>query len=76
MLRKIPFGLIILLTLVYVGFGDQFLPRSVGQYSTQIRTSFDNMLVASFPSWRPRANPNARTEEAVKNTESNRAPAQ
>ncbi len=76
MLRKIPFGLIFLLTLVYVGFGDQFLPGSIGQYSTQLRARFDDMLVAGFPSWRPKSQPNARTQEAIKNLENGKAPAQ
>jgi hypothetical protein len=76
MLRRIPFSLIFLLSLVYIGFGDQFLPRSIGQYSTQIRSSFDDMLVANFPSWRPKTQPNARTQEAIRNTESDKAPAQ
>jgi hypothetical protein len=76
MLRRIPFGLIFLISLIYIACGDQFLPRSVGQYSTQIRTSFDEMLVAGFPSWRPKNQPNSRTEDAIRNTEGGKAPAQ
>ena len=76
MLRRIPFGLIFLLTLVYIACGDQFLPRSVGQYSTQIRSGFDEMLMANFPNWRPKTQPNARTQEAIKNTESGKPAAQ
>jgi hypothetical protein len=69
MRNRVPFGLILLLSLVYIGFGDQFLPSSIGRYSLQARSSLDQMLVGAFPSWRPKANPQQRTQEAVKQSE-------
>jgi hypothetical protein len=50
---------------MYVGFGDQVLPSEIGKYSAQIRASADNMLVGIFPSWRPKTDPNQRTEKAI-----------
>jgi hypothetical protein len=69
MRNRIPFGLILLLGLVYIGFGDQFLPTSIGRYSFQARSSLDQMLVAAFPSWRPKTDPQQRTREAIQETE-------
>ncbi|NJK53975.1 MAG: hypothetical protein HC936_16455 [Leptolyngbyaceae cyanobacterium SU_3_3] len=45
------------------------MPSSIGRYSFQARSSIDQVLVGMFPSWRPRTNPNARTQEAVRQTE-------
>ena len=69
MRNRVPFGLILLLSLVYIGFGDQFLPLSMGRYSTQARSSLNQMMVGAFPSWRPKTDPQQRTQEAVKQTE-------
>jgi hypothetical protein len=69
MRNKIPFGLILLLGLIYIGFGDQFLPLSIGRYSFQARSSLNQMLVGAFPSWRPKADPQQRTREAIQQTE-------
>jgi hypothetical protein len=66
-MKKLPFGLIALVGLVFVGFGDQFLPTAIGKYSYQTRATLDNMMVGLFPSWRPKTNPNRRTEDAVNN---------
>ncbi|NJR49077.1 MAG: hypothetical protein HC780_05380 [Leptolyngbyaceae cyanobacterium CSU_1_3] len=69
MRNRLPIGFILLFSLIYIGFGDQFLPSSIGRYSFQARSSIDQVLVGMFPSWRPRTNPNARTQEAVRQTE-------
>ncbi|KAM3093293.1 hypothetical protein ACKFKG_20005 [Phormidesmis sp. 146-35] len=69
MRNRFPFGLILLLSLVYIGFGDQFLPFSLGRYSFQARSSLNQIMVGAFPSWRPKADPQQRTQEAVKQTE-------
>ncbi|MBC7824492.1 MAG: hypothetical protein H7126_11585 [Candidatus Parcubacteria bacterium] len=69
MFKKIPFGFLLLLGLVYVGFGDQFLPPSIGQYSVQARRSLDGMMIGMFPEWRPKTNPYSRTEDALQKTE-------
>lgn len=69
MSKSLPFGLILLLSLAYIGFGDQFLPGSIGRYSFQARHSLDAMMIGMFPTWRPKTQPNARTEDAVRQTE-------
>jgi hypothetical protein len=68
-MKQIPFGLILLFSVCFVGFGDQVLPQSVGKYSTAARTGLDNMMVNAFPGWRPKTNPYGRTEDAIRETE-------
>jgi hypothetical protein len=67
--QRIPVGLLLLLSLIYIGFGDQFLPASIGRYSFQARSSIDQMLIGAFPTWRPKVDPSRRTEEALEKTE-------
>ncbi len=69
MLKNIPFGLILLISVIYVGFGDQFLPPAIGQYSGQARRSLDGMMIGMFPEWRPKTNPYDRTQDALQQTE-------
>ncbi len=69
MLKKIPVGFLLLLGLIYVGFGDQFLPPSIGRYSFQVRSSLDGMMIGMFPNLRPKTNPYDRTEDAIQKTE-------
>jgi hypothetical protein len=66
MSRKKPFGWVLLFTLVYIGFGDQFLPKPLGQYSFQIRSTIDNQLVAVFPNWQPQSQTKGQTQEVIK----------
>ncbi len=73
-MKKLPLSLIALVGLVFVGFGDQFLPTAIGKYSYHSRAAIDTMIINLFPSWRPKTNPNQRTEDAVKNTEERRTP--
>jgi hypothetical protein len=68
-MKRIPFGLILLFSVCFVGFGDQVLPQSVGKYSTAARMGLDNMMVNAFPGWRPKTNPYGRTEDAIRETE-------
>lgn len=68
-MKSIPFGLILFFSVCFVGFGDQVLPHSVGQYSTSIRSGFDNLMISAFPQLRPKTNPYGRTEEAIRETE-------
>lgn len=66
MRNKIPVGFLVLTSIVFVGFGDQFLPPAIGRYSLQARTSIDQLLVNALPQWQPKTNPHRRTEEAVR----------
>jgi hypothetical protein len=70
MKKRFPVVTILLLAIGYVGFGDQVLPRSVGKYSTQTRAAIDDMMVGAFPSFNSKTNPNRRTEDAVRQSES------
>ncbi|OUC14303.1 MAG: hypothetical protein B0A82_12485 [Alkalinema sp. CACIAM 70d] len=70
-MKKIPVALILLLVIAFIGFGDQVLPRPIGRYSLQARTSIDQMMINLFPTWKPK-NPNARTEDALQQTEQKR----
>jgi hypothetical protein len=69
MKKRFPIVTILLLAIGYVGFGDQVLPRSVGKYSTQTRAAIDDMMIGAFPSFNSKTRPNARTEDAVRQSE-------
>jgi hypothetical protein len=69
MRSKIPFGLVLFLSLFYIGFGDRLLPPAIGQYSVQTRTALDRLLISVFPNWKPKTDPSKRTQDAVKNLE-------
>ncbi|MER3431901.1 MAG: hypothetical protein C4288_00340 [Leptolyngbya sp. ERB_1_1] len=66
MRAKIPVGLLFMLSVVFIGFGDRFLPSQIGRCSFQARNSIDQLLVNAFPSWQPKTNPYRRTEEAIR----------
>lgn len=67
MRSKLPVGLLFFVSVIYIGFGDQFLPESIGRYSFQARSSIDQMLINAFPQWQPKTNPYRRTEDAIQN---------
>lgn len=65
MRSKIPVGFLFLISVVFIGFGDQFLPPVIGRYSVQARNSIDQLLVNAFPHWQPKTDPYRRTEDAI-----------
>lgn len=67
--RKTASTWLILLFLIFVGFGDSFLPKPLSKASLQTRTSINQFFVGLFPSWQPKTRPNARTEKAVDDLE-------
>ncbi len=69
MFNKGNFTLLIFLCLIFIGFGDSFLPQPLSSASLNTRTAINNFVVGMFPSWQPRTNPHQRTEEALKGTE-------
>ncbi len=69
MLRRIPFGLLLLVALIFVGLGDQFLPQPLSGASFKTRTALNEMLYALVPAWRPQVAPYQRTEDALKREE-------
>ncbi|MBE9011002.1 hypothetical protein IQ250_12375 [Pseudanabaenaceae cyanobacterium LEGE 13415] len=66
MRSKLPIGFLFLLSVVFIGFGDQFLPPVIGRYSFQARSSIDQLLVNVIPNWQPKTNPHRRTEDAIR----------
>lgn len=72
MMRRIPVGLILLLGVGFIGFGDQILPQPIGRYSLQARTMLDQAMIQMFPSWHSKTDPYARTEKAIDNAEKNK----
>jgi hypothetical protein len=60
---------LILLFLIFVGFGDSFLPKPLSKASLQTRTTINQFFTGLFPSWQPKTRPNARTERAVEDLE-------
>jgi hypothetical protein len=69
MKKRFPIVTVLFLAVAYIGFGDQVLPRSIGKYSTQTRQAIDGMMIGAFPNVNPKTKPNARTEDAVRQTE-------
>ncbi len=70
MKKRFPIVTLLLLAVAYIGFGDQVFPRSMGKYSTQTRQAIDGMMIGAFPGFSSKTRPNARTEDAVRQTES------
>lgn len=65
MFNKGNMTLVFLLILVFIGFGDSFLPKPLSTASYQTRTSINNIVIGMFPAWRPKTDPNKRTQEAI-----------
>ncbi|MGG6267623.1 hypothetical protein ACQ4M3_11805 [Leptolyngbya sp. AN03gr2] len=68
MRSKLPVGFLFLISIVFIGFGDQFLPPQIGRYSFQARSSIDQLLVNIVPNRQPKTNPYRRTEDAIQDT--------
>ncbi len=67
--RKTASTWLILLFLIFVGFGDGFLPKPLSTASLQTRTTINQFFTGLFPSWQPKTRPNSRTEKAVEGLE-------
>ncbi len=72
MLPKSTFLIFLVVGLVFIGFGDKFLPQPLSGMSYRTRTSLDQMVMSSFKIWQPKTDPNARTERAVEEVEKNK----
>ncbi|BAY61372.1 hypothetical protein NIES22_14370 [Calothrix brevissima NIES-22] len=59
----------ILLSLIFIGFGDSFLPKPLSTASFQARTKINEFIIGLFPDWEPKTNPYSRTERALEETE-------
>jgi hypothetical protein len=71
---KTAIPIVLILGLVFVGFGDQFLPQPLRSASYKTRVALDNWMTGSFKLWQPKADPNARTERAVEQQEKGEKP--
>ncbi|MBF2067708.1 MAG: hypothetical protein IGS39_25320 [Calothrix sp. C42_A2020_038] len=60
--------LLLLLMLIFVGFGDSFLPKPLSTASYQTRTTINNFVIGMFPAWRLKTNPHQKTQEAINET--------
>ncbi len=58
-----------LLLLLFIGFGDNFLPEPLKSASFKTRTSLNQFVVGLVPNWQPKTKPNERTEKAVEEIE-------
>ncbi|MUG99525.1 hypothetical protein F7734_47475 [Scytonema sp. UIC 10036] len=67
--RKTASGFLLIIFLVFVGFGDSFLPKPLSSASLSTRTTLNKWIIGLFPSWQPKTNPNQRTQKALEETE-------
>jgi hypothetical protein len=69
MVPKSTIPVVLLVGLIFIGFGDKFLPQPLSGMSYYTRTTLNQMMMSSFQVWQPKSNPNARTERALEDTE-------
>jgi hypothetical protein len=58
-------SLLFFLTLVFIGFGDAFLPKPLGTASAIARSRVNQFIVGLFPDLAPVDNPHQRTEREI-----------
>jgi hypothetical protein len=68
MFNKGNMTLLFIVGLIFVGFGDSFLPKPLSTASYQTRTTINNFVIGMFPTWQPKTNPHKRTQEAIEQT--------
>ncbi|AKG20301.1 hypothetical protein [Calothrix sp. 336/3] len=61
--------LLLILALVFIGFGDSFLPKPLSVASRNTRNTINQLIVGFFPSWQPKVKPQERTNKAIEETE-------
>ncbi|UBF29370.1 hypothetical protein K9N68_16950 [Kovacikia minuta CCNUW1] len=66
---KTAIPILLVLTLIFVGFGDQFLPQPLKGASYKTRTALNQMMESSFKVWQPKSKPYGRTEKALEDAE-------
>jgi hypothetical protein len=55
MKKTFPIGTLLFLAVVFVSFGDKFLPASIGKYSTATRVGIEDAMVGAFPQFNSKA---------------------
>ncbi|BAZ11843.1 hypothetical protein NIES4071_36690 [Calothrix sp. NIES-4071] len=68
MFNKANITVLFILGLIFVGFGDSFLPKPLSTASYQTRTTINNFVIGMFPAWQPKTDPYKRTQEAINET--------
>ena len=66
-MQRKPLRIIIpfLLVIVFIGFGDRFLPEPLKSASTNTRKTINRVVIGLVPeNWQPGVDPNERAEEA------------
>ena len=66
--KKTVTPLVIILALMFIGFGDRVLPKPLSTASFNTRTALNNSLLGLFPTKKPR-NVYERTEKAIEQEE-------
>lgn len=65
---KTAFPVLIVLAILFIGFGDSIFPKPLSTASLQTRTTLNKFVVGLFPQRKPR-NVYERTEKAVEQEE-------
>jgi hypothetical protein len=60
------------LTLIFVGFGDAFLPKPLSTASATARSHVNQFIIGLFPYMEPIDNPHRRTEGEIERLDQNR----
>lgn len=71
MLKKGNLTVLAMAALIFVGFGDSFLPKPLSNYSFQTRNTINQFVIGLFPQWRPKTKPYERTEQELENLQNN-----
>ncbi len=71
---KTAIPILLILALVFVAFGDQFLPQPLSGASFRTRVAIDHWMTGSFQFWHPKTDPYARTERAIDRQETGKSP--
>ncbi len=69
MFKKPIISFLFILSLIFIAYGDSFLPQPLSTASWQTRTAINSFVIGMFPSWRPKEKPYERTEKAIDDTE-------
>ena len=71
---KSAIPLLLTVGLIFIGFGDKFLPQPLSGTSLKTRTALNQMMLGSFTMWQPKTRPYERTEKALEQEQSGKAP--
>ncbi|MGA7938248.1 MAG: hypothetical protein WCA35_32155 [Kovacikia sp.] len=71
---KSAIPILLVLALIFIGFGDQFLPQPLKSASYKTRTALNQMMASSFKIWQPKSKPYERTEKTLDNIEKGNNP--